>query len=64
MLWDEEGVSRARRELKRLGSADPYISSWYAPSTLSGNVTATYVKNAKNAQLVISHVCRPFTRGA
>jgi hypothetical protein len=41
-----------------------YISGWYDPSTLPGNVTATYDGNAKNAQLVISHGCRPFTEGA
>lgn len=41
-----------------------YISGWYDPSALVGNVTATYDGNAKNAQLVISHGCRPFTHGA
>jgi hypothetical protein len=41
-----------------------YISGWHDPSTLSGNVTATYDGNTKNAQLVISHGCRPFTEGA
>jgi hypothetical protein len=38
-----------------------YISDWYDPSTLPGNVTGTYDGNAKNSQLVISHGCRPFT---
>ena len=41
-----------------------YISGWYDPSTLPGNVTATYDGTAKNAQLVISHGCRPFQQGA
>jgi hypothetical protein len=41
-----------------------YISGWYSPSTLPGNVSATYDGKAKNAQLVISHGCRPFTHGA
>jgi hypothetical protein len=38
-----------------------YVSAWYDPATLPGNVTATYDGKAKNAQLVISHGCRPFT---
>jgi hypothetical protein len=37
-----------------------YISGWYDPDTLPGNVTGTYVGQKKNAQLVISHGCRPF----
>jgi hypothetical protein len=41
-----------------------YVSAWYDPSTLPGNVSATYDGSAKNAQLVISHGCRPFTQGA
>jgi hypothetical protein len=41
-----------------------YISGWYAPSTLPGAVSATYAGNITNAQLVISHGCRPFTHGA
>jgi hypothetical protein len=41
-----------------------YISGWYDPSTLPGNVTATYDGKVKNAQLTISHGCRPFTHGA
>ena len=42
-----------------------YISGWYNPSTLSpGVVQATYDGKAKNAQLVVSHGCRPFTKGA
>jgi hypothetical protein len=36
-----------------------YISAWFSPSTLPGNVTATYDGKAKNAQLTISHGCRP-----
>jgi len=41
-----------------------YVSAWYDPSTLPGTVSATYDGNTKNAQLVISHGCRPFTQGA
>jgi hypothetical protein len=41
-----------------------YVSGWYSPSTLPGAVSATYDGKAKNAQLVISHGCRPFTNGA
>jgi hypothetical protein len=41
-----------------------YISGWYDPSTLPGAVSATYDGSKKNAQLVISHGCRPFTHGA
>jgi hypothetical protein len=37
-----------------------YISGWYDPSTLPGNVSATYDGRARNAQLVVSHGCRPF----
>jgi hypothetical protein len=40
-----------------------YISGWYDPSTLPGNVTATYDGNVKNAQLTISHGCRPAGNG-
>lgn len=41
-----------------------YVSEWYDPGTLPGNVYATYDGAAKNAQLVISHGCRPFEKGA
>jgi len=41
-----------------------YISGWYDPSTLPGVVVGTYDGKPKNAQLVISHGCRPFDRGA
>ncbi|MDO8893877.1 hypothetical protein [Nitrosomonas sp.] len=42
-----------------------YVSAFYPPASLVGNVTATYDGKAKNAQLVISHGCRPFvTEGA
>jgi hypothetical protein len=40
-----------------------YISGWYPPSTLPGHVTATYTGQISNAQLVISHGCRPFLPG-
>jgi hypothetical protein len=39
-----------------------YVSTWYDPSTLLPNVvSATYVGKVTNAQLVVSHGCRPFT---
>jgi hypothetical protein len=38
-----------------------YVSAWYNPSTLAGNVSATYDGRPRNVQLVISHGCRPFT---
>jgi len=41
-----------------------YVSGWHDPDSLPGNVTATYDGKTKNAQLVISHGCRPFTHGA
>jgi hypothetical protein len=37
-----------------------FVSDWYEPDTLPGNVSASYNGKAKNAQLVISHGCRPF----
>ncbi|HEX8906896.1 MAG TPA: hypothetical protein VF771_18745 [Longimicrobiaceae bacterium] len=36
-----------------------YVSAWYAPGTLAGTVKASYDGKSKNAQLVISHGCRP-----
>ena len=43
-----------------------YISPWIDPDTLiAGPVIATYDGKVKNAQLVVSHGCRPFeTQGA
>lgn len=41
-----------------------YVSGWFDPSTLPGNVTAIYDGKDKNPQLVISHGCRPYTHGA
>lgn len=41
-----------------------YVSAWYSPGTLPGNVYATYDGKVKNAQLTISHGCRPFNNGA
>jgi hypothetical protein len=41
-----------------------YISGYYAPGTLVGTVSASYDGKVKNAQLVISHGCRPYTHGA
>ena len=42
-----------------------YVSGWYDPSTLApGAVSATYNGKPKNAQLVISHGCRPYLNGA
>jgi len=39
-----------------------YVSGWYAPATLPGSVTATF-NGTGNAQLVISHGCRPSGAG-
>jgi hypothetical protein len=41
-----------------------YISGWMDPTTLPGNVIATYNGKATKAQLTISHGCRPFLKGA
>lgn len=41
-----------------------YVSGWYAPTSLPGSVSATYDGKSKNAQLVVSHGCRPFSHGA
>jgi hypothetical protein len=49
---------------KTSNGAFKFISDWYDPKTLPGTVYATYDGTAKNAQLVISHGCRPFTKGA
>jgi hypothetical protein len=39
-----------------------YVSGWYDPSSLPGNVSASYDKG-KNPQLVVSHGCRPKGNG-
>ena len=36
-----------------------YVGGWYDPTSLPGHVSATYDGNTKNAQLTISHGCRP-----
>jgi len=36
-----------------------YVSSWYDPDTLPSVIKASYDGSSKNAQLVISHGCRP-----
>jgi hypothetical protein len=41
-----------------------YVSGWFDPEILINSVTATYDGAAKNAQLVISHGCRPYAQGA
>lgn len=46
------------------GGTFKYVSGWSDPSTLPGNVIATYDGKDKNPQLVISHGCRPFDNGA
>jgi hypothetical protein len=38
-----------------------YVSGWFDPIGLPGNIVATYDGKAKNAQLVVSHGCRPIT---
>lgn len=49
---------------KTSNGAFKYVSGWFDPSSLPSNVIATYDGIAKNAQLVISHGCRPFRTGA
>jgi hypothetical protein len=44
------------------GGTFKYVSGWYDPATLPGNVTASYDGKVKNAQLVVSHGCRPFNQ--
>jgi hypothetical protein len=46
------------------GGTFKYVSDWYDPDTLPGSVTATFDGKTKNAQLVVSHGCRPFEEGA
>jgi hypothetical protein len=42
-----------------------YISAWIEPNVvLISNITATYDGRSRNAQLTISHGCRPFVAGA
>lgn len=42
-----------------------YVSAWLNPTSLLPNkVTATYAGKVTNAQLVVSHGCRPFTTEA
>jgi hypothetical protein len=36
-----------------------YVSGWYDPGSLIGNVSASYNGRPTNVQLVISHGCRP-----
>jgi hypothetical protein len=38
-----------------------YVSAWYDPTTLPGHVSAVFNGRPKNAQLVVSHGCRPYT---
>jgi hypothetical protein len=40
-----------------------YVSAWLDPAHLPA-ISASYDGKTKNAQLVISHGCRPFTHGA
>jgi hypothetical protein len=50
---------------KMANGAFKYVSGYYGAGDLIPNkVIATYDGKAKNAQLVISHGCRPFTVGA
>jgi hypothetical protein len=39
-----------------------YVSGWYDPASLPGNVVASYDGKIKNAQLTISHGCRPYSK--
>jgi hypothetical protein len=53
---------------KTSNGAFKYVSGWYDPDILPGSVVATYdgpsTGPGTNAQLVISHGCRPFNQGA
>jgi hypothetical protein len=40
------------------------VTGWAEPGALVGNVSASFDGKSKNAQLVVSHGCRPFTQGA
>jgi hypothetical protein len=40
-----------------------FVSDWYDPASLVGNVSATATGRSANPQLVISHGCRPFDDG-
>jgi hypothetical protein len=53
-------------EMTKTGNgAFKYVGPYVNPATLlQGTVVATYDGKPKNAQLVISHGCRPFTGGA
>lgn len=69
LLWVLTATSASKADITGpWGTADmtkfgngafKYVSAWFDPSTLPGNVTATYDGRAKNAQLTISHGCRP-----
>ncbi len=55
------GTDAGTHPMTKVGKgAFKYIGQWHDPSTLPGNVVASYDGTAKNAQLVISHGCRPF----
>ena len=41
-----------------------YVAPWSDPDYLPGSVSASYNGKAKNAQLVLSHGCRPYNAGA
>lgn len=43
-----------------------YVSAWYSPTSLPGNASAVATGGSKknNAQLTVSHGCRPFVAGA
>lgn len=49
-------------EMQKYGKGTfKYLSGWFDPDELMAfGVTATYNGNAKNAQLVVSHGCRPY----
>jgi hypothetical protein len=76
LLWVLTATGAANAEIEVLGSkfemtktgngTFKYVSGWYDPDALkaAGAVSASYNGAAKNAQLVISHGCRPFTNGA
>ena len=52
--WGTAAMTRAGK------GAFKYVSDWYDPGTLPGNVSAVGTATSGNPQLVISHGCRPF----
>jgi hypothetical protein len=45
------------------GGSFKYVSGWFDPAMLIGNVSASYDGSPRNVQLVLSHGCRPTAIG-